>query len=307
VTPEEGAVRVGLDIGGTKVEGVALTGDGTVLRRERTPTPGTAAELLTAVAALVDRLAAGAAVRGVGLGAPGIVDPATGALVDAVNLGLDPGPFALGPLLSARLGGLPVVVENDVNASALGAGALLGADDLALLSLGTGLAAGIVVDGVLRRGASGAGGEVGHVSFDPGGLLCGCGQRGCLETLAAGRALTRRWPGRPGDAPDALWTAAAAGDPAAVAVRDSWADAVATAVRVLVLTVDPRLIVLGGGVSAVGEPLRRAVADALQRQAAPSAFLRGLAVHERLAVVPAGQPVAAIGAADLLPGVLPRR
>nr|WP_240895120.1 ROK family protein [Kineococcus siccus] len=297
-------MRAGLDIGGTKVDGVVLAPDGAVLARERTPTPGGAAALLAAAGDLVGRLAARCAgtgtVGGVGVGVPGLVDPASGTLVDAVNLGIGAGGFALGPLLSRRLDGLPVVVENDVNASALGAAALLGADDLALLSLGTGLAAGLVVDGVLRRGASGAGGEVGHLSVDPAGLPCGCGQRGCLETLASGRALSRRWPGRPGEPPDALWTAAAAGDTAAVAVRDSWADAVAAAVAALVLTLDPRHVVLGGGVSAVGEPLRAAVSAAVQRRAAPSGFLRGLAVHERLTVLPAGQPVAAIGAADLV-------
>ncbi|NAZ88310.1 ROK family protein, partial [Kineococcus indalonis] len=243
----------------------------------------------------------GARPTAVGVGIPGLVDPATGTVGDAVNLGFGTARVPFGPALSARLGGVPVSVENDVNATALGARELLAPGaDLVLLSLGTGLAAGVVVGGALLRGASGAAGEVGHLALDPRGLPCPCGQRGCLETVASGAALRRAWPhGGEGRSAEHLFAAAAAGDPAAVAVRDSWAGAVALAVRTLALTCDPEHLVLGGGVAAVGEPLRQAVAAALRAQAAGSRFLRGLAVDERLSVLPAGTPVAAVGAARL--------
>jgi len=207
--------------------------------------------------------------------------------------------------LSGRLGA-PVLVENDVNAAALGAAALVaggpGKADLAYLSIGTGLAAGIVLDGVLRRGPQNTAGEIGHIPVDPRGPLCNCGQRGCLEVLASGTAIASRWPHAEGGGPAAhLFAAAAAGDPAAVAVRDEIAGHLAEAVRILVLTVDVDAVVLGGGVAEVGAPLVTAVRDALRRQAETSAFLRDLDLAGRVRITPAGIPVAAIGAALLVP------
>ncbi len=115
-----------------------------------------------------------------------------------MNLGVDGEWVPLRAELEARLG-LPVAVENDVNVATLGAVALSGIRDLVYLSIGTGLAAGLVLDGTLRRGATGAAGEIGHVPIDPLGALCQCGQRGCLETVASGRALAEAWPS--GDEP----------------------------------------------------------------------------------------------------------
>ncbi len=124
-----------------------------------------------------------------------------GVVSHAVNLGLGDW-FPLAERLAARTGAT-VVVENDLNVATWGAHVLSGADDLAYVSLGTGLAAGFVLDGVLRRGANGAAGEIGHVPVDPAGALCSCGQRGCLELSAAAlrpdRGLAdrrRRVPGR---------------------------------------------------------------------------------------------------------------
>ena len=134
---------------------------------------------------------------------------------------------------------------------------------------------------------------------DPSGALCQCGQRGCLETVASGSAIAAAWPS--GDVPpaQALFAAAHAGDPSAVAARDRFAAGVAGAVRVLSLTVDPRTVVLGGGVGQLGEQLRVAVAAALRDQAATSPFLASLDLAGRLRVVPSDYPVAAVGAALL--------
>ena len=201
-------------------------------------------------------------------------------------------------MLSERIG-VPVFVENDVNAASLGAVAITGQDDLVYLSIGTGLAAGLVLDGRLRRGVHWAAGEIGHVPVDPGGQPCQCGQRGCLETVASGSALDAAWPSSDQQPAQAIFAAAARGDERATAVRDRFADGVAGAVRVLSLAVDPRTVVLGGGVAHLGDQMVVAVSQALARQASGSPFLTSLDLAERLRVIPSDQPVAAVGAARL--------
>lgn len=309
------AFTIGLDIGGTKILGALLGPDGGVVAQVRELTVrGPEGIVSGAAGAVRDLVSDGgvtlADVSGVGLGVPGIVDHAAGAVRHAVNLGVRE-ELPLAALLSQRLDGVPVVVENDLNVAAVGAAHLLERDetapggvpprdDLAFVALGTGLAAGLVLDGELRRGVSGAAGEIGHVPVDPAGPECACGQRGCLETFASGTALAAAWPARHGrPAPQELFEAAEAGDAAAVAVRDRFAAAVASAVRLLVLTVDVRHVVLGGGVAQLGQPLLAAVQDALREQAKASPFLTSLALHERVLLAPADVPVAAVGAAVL--------
>jgi glucokinase len=319
----------GLDIGGSKVLAVAVEiqdGDERprVIDQVRLATfqgpDGVVDTASRALTALAGRLTGrngrhgGPAelFSGVGIGVPGLVDAERGAVTHAVNLGVGTGGLALADRLQRRLT-LPVVVENDVNAAACGVAAHLRLDqvDLAYLSIGTGLAAGIVLNGVLRRGPHNTAGEIGHVPVDPAGPLCACGQHGCLEVLASGSAIAARWPVHPdGGAPigsvsptihpaQALFDSAAAGDPRAVAIRDEVAGYLAAAVRMLALTVDVDVVVLGGGVSEVGEPLLTAIGSALDRQATSSAFLRGLDLSSRLALSPRDQPVAAVGAALL--------
>ncbi|KGM15781.1 hypothetical protein N867_05555, partial [Actinotalea fermentans ATCC 43279 = JCM 9966 = DSM 3133] len=195
-------LRVGLDLGGSKVLGVLLEGD-TVRRTLRVPTDLGAEGVVGSAAGVVAGLCEAAGVEptqlaGVGMALPGIVDPATGTVSHAVNLRMDLPDVPVGALLSERLGGLPVTVENDLNAAALGAGETLGYSDMAYLALGTGLAAGLLLDGRLRRGHAGAAGEVGHLPYRPGGLPCACGQLGCLEMYASGSALDVAWPSRTG-------------------------------------------------------------------------------------------------------------
>ncbi|QCB94103.1 ROK family protein [Cellulomonas shaoxiangyii] len=301
---------VGVDVGGTKVLAVLLDGDGRVARTHRASTVPGPDGLLDVVATAVQSLATAHGVplerlAGVGIGIPGVVDPLTGTLEHAVNVGVDR-PFALAAAVSAVLGGrTPVRVENDLNVAVLGAAHTVpGPDragharDLAFLALGTGVAAGLLLDGQLRRGTHRAAGEVGHLTLVPDGLACKCGQRGCVEQYASGSALDAAWPstdGRP--APAALFEAAAAGDPAAVRLRDRYAWAVGAAVRILVLTCDVDRVVVGGGVSNVGEPLLQAVRRALDAEAAGSPFLASLRLADRVRLAPAGVPVGAVGAA----------
>jgi len=292
---------IGLDIGATKTLGVVVDEQGAIRASVRRPTvPGAQGVLATAVDVVeaLRRQVGEAASGPIGVGVPGLVDARGGAVKHAVNLGVDGDWLPVGRLL-AELVGVPVLVENDVNAATLGAVALSGADDLVYLSIGTGLAAGLVLDGRLRRGDHGAAGEIGHVPVDPAGPLCSCGQRGCLETVASGSALAAAWPSGEQPAAQALFAAAAAGDREAANIRDRFADGVAEAVRVLSLSVDPRTIVLGGGVAQLGEPLLIAVTEALRRQTAHSPFLASLDLVGRVRVVPADHPVAAVGAALL--------
>ena len=294
-------MKVGLDIGATKTLGVVLDDDGQIRAEVRERTESGAGGVVESAGRVVDalRAATGDPLAGpVGVGIPGLVDVERGAVKHAVNLGLDGDFVPLGDLLAERLG-VPAALENDVNAASLGAAALSGERDLIYLSIGTGLAAGLVLDGVLRRGGHGAAGEIGHLPVDPQGAACSCGQRGCLETIASGSALAAAWPS--GDVPpaQALFGAAQGGDEKAIQLRDEFAAGVAEAVRVLCLAVDPATIVLGGGVAQLGEPLRVAVAQALLDQAADSPFLASLDLAGRVRVVPPDFPVAAVGAALL--------
>ena len=289
----------GLDIGATKTSGVAVADDGGVLAEVREPTELGPAGLLRTAARVVNRLCelGGQEPSGpIGVGVPGLVDVDRGVVEHAVNLGLNGDRLRLATVLTDRLGH-PVVIENDVNAATLGAAEITGATDLAYVSLGTGLAAGLLLDGRLRRGYDGAAGEIGHIPVDPAGAWCQCGQRGCLETVASGSALAATWPSDGTPPAQALFAAARTGDRAALAGRDRFAGAVACAVRLLALTVNVEAVVLGGGVAQLGEPLRAAVADALREQATASPFLAALDLPERVRVLPAGVPVAALGAA----------
>ena len=291
--------RVGLDIGATKTLGAVLDTDGTVVAQARQDTLRGGDGVLASATTVLELLAAGldgALPPHIGIGIPGIVDRRRGIVSHAVNLGLADW-FPLAERLADRTGAA-VVIENDVRAATWGAHVLSGADDLAYLSIGTGLAAGFVLDGVLRRGAHGVAGEIGHVPVDPDGLFCSCGQRGCLELSAAASALTAAWPAAGQTPPaQALFAAVAAGDTDAVAVRDRFAAGVADAVRMLGLAVDPGVIIIGGGIAYLGEPLLAAVTAALRAQTDTSPFLAALDLAARLRLLPAGVPVGAVGAA----------
>ncbi|MFC8731536.1 ROK family protein [Luteimicrobium sp. NPDC057192] len=300
-----GTFAVGLDIGGTKVLGVLLAADGTVVDSVRLPTIRGGDGVVRSASDVVRRLAAAAdldlrEIGAVGVGVPGLVDPETGSVHHAVNLGIHADQFPLADRIAAELGGVPVHVDNDLNVAALGASFALGpdADDLAYLALGTGMAAGVVLGGELRRGASGAAGEVGHIPIRPDGPVCACGQRGCIELYASGSALARRWPTTSDvPAPLLVFQAAAAGDPRALEIRHDFAVALAECLRIIVLSYDVRRIVVGGGVTGVGAPLLDALREALTEQAATSPFLESLHIADRVTLAPSDVPIAAVGAA----------
>jgi predicted NBD/HSP70 family sugar kinase len=293
-------LRVGIDIGGTKTDAVAIDADGRVVHDLRLPTGfGSDAVLATAVAAVegLTRAAGGASFASIGIGIPGAVDVASGRVEHAVNLGLSG--LDLGSEVAARVG-RSVRVENDVNAAALGAFSLLDrtADQsMAYLNLGTGLAAGLVLGGRLWRGSRGVAGEIGHIPVDPAGPLCPCGQRGCLELMASGSAVARQWPTDDPKPVRALFAAADSGDALAASVRERLTENVAAAVRLLVLTVDVDDVVIGGGLSSLGDVLLADVRAVLGRWAGDSEFLASLELPSRVTLVPHGVNAAAIGAA----------
>lgn len=308
---------VGVDIGGTKTAILVCEPDGTVRARSIAPTaigaPDHAADTIAdQVAAALATASAGATdVSAIGVGVPGRVDRERGHVSLAVNL--DWQDLPLGPRLEARLG-VPVFLENDVRAAALGLHRrrLFGpVESLALLAIGTGISAGVVLDGRLHRGAHGLAGEIGHVVIDPEGARCACGNRGCFETIAAGPALARRthdgWAARRnGHAPSGraltlagaedVFAAAAVGDETAREVVESAGRAVAWGVHLLALSYDVERIVLGGGVSHAGEPFMAPIRRELDRLRAASPLAAEILQPDLVQLLPSGSDAGAWGA-----------
>jgi predicted NBD/HSP70 family sugar kinase len=255
---------IGIDIGGSSVSAVAVGTDGSVVGRHQIKggVEGGRQMVSTAVAAFTALEIGDCAAIGVGV--PGQVDPGTGRVAMAVNLGVGVDSYNLAADLEAALG-LPVTVENDVHAAAVGAYEILRLDgqspeSLALVSIGTGIGAGVVLNGELVRGARGMAGEIGHVVVDSSGVVCRCGQRGCLEAVAAGPAISRAWPKEAnGTAATALFGAASNGDAAAEKVAGRIAGHLTTALIWLAATYDTEVIVLAGGVSDAGDPFLQVV------------------------------------------------
>jgi glucokinase len=319
VSPERvrGELVVGVDIGGTKTAILVTEPDGTVRARAIAPTavgaperaPDAIASLV--VAALGEAAAAPQDVAALGVGVPGRVDRERGHLTLAVNL--DWHDLPLGPRLEASLG-IPTVVENDVRAAALGLHRrrLFGqAESLALLAIGTGISAGVVLDGQLHRGALGLAGEIGHVIIDRDGPRCACGNTGCFEAVAAGPAIVARtqagWAARrDGRDPEprerdlagaeGVFAAHALGDQVATEVIETAGRAIAWGIHLLALAYDPERIVLGGGVSHAGEPFMAPIRRALERYRAASPLAAEILDPDRVQLLPAGSDAGAWGA-----------
>lgn len=290
-------MRIGLDVGGTKILAVALDDDGAVIAADRRATGWGAEAVVDGIVGAVDAVADGATIDAIGIGVPGQILPSSGVVRHALNLGI--AEFDLARAVEERTGIRPSV-DNDVRAAAVGAASRLpSVDTLAYLNLGTGIAAGIVDRGVPWRGGRGAAGEVGHVSIDPAGPVCTCGQVGCIEALAGGASVAERWGRAVAFPVRDVFDEADAGHPVARAVRDDVVRGVAGAVQLLVLSTDVDAVVLGGGVAHLGERLLTPVRAALADAASGSSFLASLRLGARVVPVPDGPPVGAVGAALL--------
>lgn len=295
-----GPLHIGMDIGGSKTEAVALDDAGTVVASTRLPSAQGAEGVLRTAEQVVAELARRTDRRvdefvSVGVGIPGQVDRDRGEVRYAYNLGIELLPLT--ERLSERTG-LPVGIDNDVTAAAIGAAHLMGLSGaVAYLNLGTGLAAGYVVDGRPLRGAHGVAGEIGHLPVDPLSRPCPCGQRGCLETVASGSALRAYWPAG-GDHPGrTLLAAVDGGDGEARAAFEHLVRGAAASVRMLVLTLDPDTVVIGGGLRLLGARLFDGLSGALDLWAAESPFLARLELSGRVQVLPEDSSAAAVGAA----------
>jgi glucokinase len=288
-----------VDIGGTNTDAVVLDDAGLVAHSLRLPTGWGHDAVLSTATDVVRALAGAAGVEtssfaSIGVGIPGAVDSEHGLVTHARNLGV--ARLDLGTLLAANLG-TSVRVENDVNAAALGAFHQLGFDDtksLAYLNLGTGLAAGLVL-GKLWRGSRGAAGEIGHILIDPAGPLDVDGQPGALEVLASGSGIASQRPG----SVSYMLAAAATGERSAIEIRRRMYDGVASAVRILVLTMDVDVVVIGGGISTLGDELLEAVRSVFTAWETTSPFITSLELGTRVRILSPDASTAATGAAWL--------
>ncbi|MEO3978690.1 ROK family protein [Streptomyces sp. CAU 1734] len=277
---------IALDVGGTGMKAALVGVDGTLLHearratgRERGPDA-----VVQSILEFADDLRThglehfGAPALAAGAVVPGIIDTESGTAVYASNLGWRDVP--LRALLSERLRGVPVALGHDVRTGGLAEGRIgagQGTDRFLFVPLGTGIAGAIGIGGTIEAGAHGYAGEIGHVVVRPDGPECGCGQRGCLETLASASAVTRNWAKASGDpTADAADCAKAveSGDPKAIAVWRDAVDALAAGLVTALTLLDPRTLIIGGGLAEAGEtlftPLRAAVEERVTFQALPA-------------------------------------
>jgi glucokinase len=282
------SLTIGVDVGGTKVNAGVVDEKGQVLARTRRPTPGgtSPSAVEETIAAVVTDLRVEHEVEAVGIGAAGFVSADRARVHFAPNLAWRDEP--LRDEVSRRIG-LPVVVENDANAAAWAEyrfGAGQGESHLVVVTVGTGIGGGIVLDGELYRGRHGIGAEFGHMTVVRGGRRCGCGQHGCWEQYVSGRALLHEareiadvQPGygarllELGDGePEGIEArevtqAAEEGDPAALACFEEIGTWLGQGLADLASVLDPSAFVVGGGVADAGElllaPARRAYEAAL--------------------------------------------
>ena len=304
-------LAIGLDIGGTKIAGAVVDERGTVLAEHVEPTPEESdAEAVTAVLlAMIDRFRAGHEVVAIGVGAAGIVEWPAGRMLWAPNNAYRDWPVRE---QLEKATGLPVTVDNDANVAAL-AEARLGDPypNMVLVTVGTGIGGGLVMDGRIYRGPTGLGAELGHIILNPDGPRCGCGNHGCFEAYASGTALARMGRDAAADDPDGLIARLGAeegevtghtvvkaverGDETAEALFARLGRWLGVGIASLANIFEVDAVVVGGGLVATGE-LLLAPARATAREFAYAPAARGVAP-----IVPAtfGGDAGKIGAALL--------
>jgi len=286
---------IGIDLGGTKISTALVDTAGTIIAHDYRETHATEGQkavierMLDAARRVMVRAGVNQAqVAAAGIGAPGPLDVEAGVVVAPPNLpGWDRVP--LRRLIESRLG-ITTFLENDANAAALGEyrfGAGRGVEHMIYVTASTGIGGGLILNGRLYHGASGMAGEIGHITIMPYGPLCGCGNRGCLEALASGTAIARQARERVAHGAPTLIADLAGGDPERVTAKlvakaasqgDVEAQEIlAEAMRYLgigmanlVNLFNPQLIVIGGGLTNIGEMLFGPVQRAIDRRALPT-------------------------------------
>ena len=309
-------LTIGIDVGGTKILGGVVDESGDVLATARTDTPRQGGKVLTQAIAdiakeLLDKHEAGS----IGVSAAGFVSSdrktmlATPNIADWNGVNLD---YELTTLI-----GLPVIIENDANAAAWGEakfGAGRNQAHMMMLTVGTGIGGGIVVNGALYRGAFGIAAEFGHIRVVPDGHLCGCGARGCFEQYASGKALLRHAREAINASPEiarnllsrgdgtvagltgsAITDAARDGDPVALAAFTTTGQWLGAGIASLSVILDPACVVIGGGVIDAGEILLKPTREALER----TMPFAGKHPYPQIIAAQLGNKAGLVGVADL--------
>jgi glucokinase len=308
-------LAIGVDIGGTKIAAGLVSESGEIMERSHEPTPDDSTKIPALVADLAERISGGHDVVGIGIGAAGFTsaDRATVRFAPNINWVEEPLAEHVRALVD-----LPVVVENDANAAAWGEfrfGAGEDTDDLLLVTIGTGVGGGIVHHGQLFRGGFGIAAEIGHMRIVPNGVACGCGQHGCFEQYASGRALVRDACDRVanGDAGSealaaladgdstkitgpAITKLAQGGDPLSIELLTVLGTWIGEGLAILASILDPRVMAIGGGVAEAGDLLLKPVVQSFETHL-PARSHRPEA-EVRLAAL--GNEAGIIGAADLV-------
>jgi glucokinase len=316
--PVAGAAALGIDIGGTKVAGGVVAADGTIVATARRATPGASvSETEDAIVAVVEELAAGydGELVGVGVGAAGWFDKSGDTILFSPHLAWRG--TSLRQDLAARLG-RPLWVGNDADAAAWAEyryGAARGADLALMITLGTGIGGGIVLDGRLQRGSHGVAGEWGHMRVVPDGRLCACGNRGCWEQYASGNALGQTAREVVGSSPavaaqfleragvpadritgEDVARAAAEGDPLALELIADIGGWLGQGIADLAAVLDPAVVVIGGAVSRLGDLVLVPARNRLDRALTGRGFRPG----PRIVAAELGPAAGIVGAADLI-------
>jgi glucokinase len=307
---------IGIDVGGTKILGGVVDENGKVLATARKDTPRQGGKALTsAIAEIAKELLQQFTVTSVGVSAAGFVSSDRKTMLATPNIADWNGVNLDGEL--SQLIGLRVVIENDANAAAWGEakfGAGRHQDHMMMLTVGTGIGGGIVVNGALYRGAFGIAAEFGHLRVVPDGHLCGCGARGCFEQYASGNALLRHAREAINASPEvarnllsrgdgtvtgltgqAIAHAARDGDPVALAAFNTTGQWLGAGIASLTVLLDPSCVVIGGGVIDAGEILLGPTRESLQRNM-PFA---GKHPYPQIIAAELGNEAGLVGVADL--------
>jgi glucokinase len=310
------SLEIGIDVGGTKVLAGVVDSRGSILERTRRDTPREGGGALTQIIAeMILELKSRHDVTGIGVCSAGFFAPDRRSIIANPNIANWNG-VRLADDLEALID-RPVVLENDANAAAWGErqfGAGEGADELVLLTIGTGLGGGLITGGSIFRGARGAAAEFGHMRAVPEGHLCGCGIRGCYEQYASGNALLRHAKEAIAASPELsrnllargngsvdgltgahLTAAAQEGDPVAIAAFNTTGQWIGALIASLEAALDPAKVIIGGGVVAAGEILLKPIRESMARLS-PFGGKRAL---PELVAAKLGNDAGLIGAANL--------
>jgi glucokinase len=310
------SLTIGIDVGGTKVLGGVVDESGKVLTTARKDTPRQGGSVLTqTIADVAKELLQQHSVSSVGVSAAGFVSSDRKTMLATPNIA-DWNGVDLDNQLT-KLIGLPVVIENDANAAAWGEakfGAGKNQDHMMMLTVGTGIGGGIVVNGALYRGAFGIAAEFGHMRVVPDGHICGCGARGCFEQYASGNALLRHAREAINASPEVarnllsrgdgtvagltgqvITEAARKGDPVALAAFNTTGQWLGAGIASLAVLLDPACVVIGGGVIDAGEILLRPTRESLER----SMPFAGKHPYPQIIAAQLGNEAGLVGVADL--------